>query len=208
MEPKKQRVIIYVDGFNFYYGLKSKSWRKYYWLDIVKFFQRFMKPYQELVHVNYFSARSHSAKQAKRQDAFFSANNINPQFNLHLGRYLQKEVFCTNCETHFNTFEEKETDVRIAVTLIADAIKNECDISIIVSGDSDLTPPIRFIREAKPSHKIFVYFPPNRYSANLDTLADNTKSLQKFEAYFNESLLPEEVTLLSGYKLKKPAEWI
>jgi hypothetical protein len=33
MQPN-QKVSIYIDGFNFYYGLKSKNWRKYYWLDI------------------------------------------------------------------------------------------------------------------------------------------------------------------------------
>ena len=30
-----ERVIVYVDGFNFYYGLR-KSWKKYYWLDMVR----------------------------------------------------------------------------------------------------------------------------------------------------------------------------
>ena len=33
---QKQRVIVYIDGFNFYFGLKSNAkWKKYYWLDIV-----------------------------------------------------------------------------------------------------------------------------------------------------------------------------
>ena len=37
---KKQKVIVYVDGFNFYYGLKGDpKWKRYYWLDIVKFFE-------------------------------------------------------------------------------------------------------------------------------------------------------------------------
>lgn len=47
MEPKeKQKVIVYVDGFNFYYGLKqSLKWKKYYWLDVVKLFETFMLPY-------------------------------------------------------------------------------------------------------------------------------------------------------------------
>ena len=36
-------IIVYIDGFNFYYGLKSTTrWRKYYWLDIVKLFESFM----------------------------------------------------------------------------------------------------------------------------------------------------------------------
>lgn len=197
-----------MDGFNFYYGLKSKNWQKYYWLDVVKFFQRFIKPHQELIRVNYFSAKSQEPKQAKRQDFFFSANRMNPLFTLHLGRYLQKGILCTNCLTTFQTFEEKETDVRIAVTLIGDVIKDECDISIIVSADSDLTPPINFIREVKPHQKIFVYFPPNRFSSNLQSLSDNTRTLQNFEQYFKESLLPEEVELPSGYKVKRPANWI
>ena len=31
---EKQKVIVYVDGFNFYYGLKGDpKWKRYYWLD-------------------------------------------------------------------------------------------------------------------------------------------------------------------------------
>ena len=32
--PVERRVAVYVDGFNLYYGLKSKGWRRFYWLDI------------------------------------------------------------------------------------------------------------------------------------------------------------------------------
>ena len=43
MEDKK-KVIVYVDGFNFYYGLKSKKWKMCYWLDLVSFFNSFQSP--------------------------------------------------------------------------------------------------------------------------------------------------------------------
>ena len=56
MPDKKKSVIFYVDGYNLYYGLKSKNWKKFYWLDIVGFFEKFLKPYQQLIEVNYFSA--------------------------------------------------------------------------------------------------------------------------------------------------------
>ena len=47
---EKQRVIVYIDGLNFYYGLrKDVRWKKYYWLDIVKLFEMFMRPNQELL---------------------------------------------------------------------------------------------------------------------------------------------------------------
>ena len=29
-----ERVSVYVDGFNLYYGLRSRGWRRYYWLDL------------------------------------------------------------------------------------------------------------------------------------------------------------------------------
>jgi hypothetical protein len=67
----QQKVSVYIDGFNFYYGLKSKYRRKYYWLDIVKFFESFIRPYQELVEVTYFSATPHDKGKYDRQDLFF-----------------------------------------------------------------------------------------------------------------------------------------
>ena len=46
---------MYVDGYNFYYGLKNggAKWKRHYWLDIVNFFERMMLPDQELVEVNW-----------------------------------------------------------------------------------------------------------------------------------------------------------
>lgn len=80
---EKQRVIVYVDGFNFYYGLKSSArWKKYYWLDIVKLFESFMRPNQELVAVKYFSARTNDLEQSRRQNAFFQANQENPNLGI------------------------------------------------------------------------------------------------------------------------------
>lgn len=71
---EKQRVIVYIDGFNFYYGLrKDTRWKKYYWLDVVKLFEMFMRPNQELVAVKYFSARVDDIDKSFRQNAFFSS---------------------------------------------------------------------------------------------------------------------------------------
>ena len=29
-----ERVIAYVDGYNLYYGLRERRWKRFYWLDI------------------------------------------------------------------------------------------------------------------------------------------------------------------------------
>lgn len=204
----KQRVNIYVDGFNFYYGLKSKNWKKFYWLDIVKFFESFIKPHQSLQQVTYFSAVPKDQGQQDRQDLFFSANLLNSKFKLELGRYLPKKKKCSQCGFIHNTFEEKETDVKIATKIIADVVSNSCDISIIVSADSDLVPPIEFIRSYKPNHKVFVYFPPNRFSSNLNAVADNIKKLDGSAIAFAASLLPNNITTPSGYAITRPSTWV
>mgnify|MGYP000131919572 CR=1 FL=1 len=206
--PRKQRVSIYIDGFNFYYGLKSKNWKKFYWLNVVNFFETFIKPHQELIEVTYFSAIPKDKGQHDRQDLFFSANLLNPKFKLELGKYLPKKKKCGNCGFVHKTFEEKETDVKIATKIISDVVSDVCDITIIVSADSDLVPPIEFIRTYKVGHKVYVYFPPNRFSSNLNAIADNIKKLDGSTLAFAASLLPDTITTPTGFVITKPPSWV
>lgn len=209
----KQRVIVYVDGFNFYYGLKAISkkdprWKKYYWLDLVSFFEKMMTSNQELVEVNYFSARPHDPSASKRQDLLFSANKLNSKFRLTLGKYLKKEMICCHCRKTIHSYEEKETDVRIATQMINDVYKNRCDITIIVSADSDMIPSIELIREISTAHKIYVYFPPLRHSVSLSNSCDSVRKLSDFKARFNQSMLPDSVHLLDGVTIiRRPENW-
>jgi uncharacterized LabA/DUF88 family protein len=209
---EKQRVIVYVDGFNFYYGLKSmatkdKKWKKFYWLNVVAFFQKMMTDKQELIEVNYFSARPHDMPASKRQDLFFSANKLNPKFHLILGKYLKKEIICKKCGNLIHSYEEKETDVRIATQMINNVQKEQCDITIIVSADSDIIPAVELIRDINPAHKIYVYFPPLRYSLNLSNACDTERKLSIYKARFNQSMLPDEITLPNGTVIGRPSNW-
>lgn len=206
-QQEKQRVIVYVDGFNFYYGLKTPKWRKYYWIDIVRLFEMFLKPNQELVAVKYFSARPADVGKSKRQDAFFQANNENPKFKLILGKYLKKQFECYKCHNIIHTYEEKESDVRFATQIVADAYQKNCDIAIIVSADSDMIPAIEIAKEVYV--KVFIYFPPNQFSSNLSTMGDGISTLmQRYEHRFKKAIMPGTIHLNSGFDLKKPTEWI
>ncbi len=143
---EKKKVIVYVDGFNFYYGLKAKQWKKFYWLDIVKFFESMMSDNQELIEVHYFSARPLLEDKSRKQDAFFSANKLNPKFKLTLGRFLKKDITCRTCG------------------------------SVI-------------------------------HSISLSNACDGQRKLSDYKARFNQAVLPSEITLPSGYVLKRPEGW-
>ena len=50
-----QRVAVYIDGLNLYYGMRDKGWRRYYWLDLQRLSQNMTRPYQRLQFVRYFT---------------------------------------------------------------------------------------------------------------------------------------------------------
>ena len=199
------RVNVYIDGFNFYYGLKSKNWKKFYWLDIVKFYELFMKPNQVLNQVYYCTAIPTGLPEQKRQSLLFQANKINPKFNLVYGKFLEKNILING--EKIKTFEEKQTDVNIAVNLLRNVFNNSCDTSIIVSADSDLVPAIQLAKEINPNHKIFCHFPPERHSVQLGNCSDAIIHLHRYESRFKQCVLEETIEIKPGIILSKPPNW-
>lgn len=82
--------------------------------------------------------------------------------------------------------------------MIGDCVKDETDIIVLVSGDSDLVPPIEFIQANFPSKKVKVYFPPTIYCYDLkDNIAKHKSKVIRLEANkikFQNSIMPEAVS--------------
>ncbi len=111
----KKRVTFYVDGFNFYYGLKrmkhvDSKWHRYYWIDVVKLFEQFLGANQELVKVIYFTASPLAPDKSSRQSAFLNANALlHPdKFEVVRGKYINKTIMCPFCKTSISRPEEKK----------------------------------------------------------------------------------------------------
>ena len=97
------------------------------------------------------------------------------------------------------------TDVNIAVELLGDAQDDVFDTAIIISGDSDLTPPTSAVRHRYPNKRVVVAFPPNRNSFRLSQTA--TASFIIGRRIISDSQLPEQVAKANGYVLRKPPQW-
>lgn len=111
------RVISYIDGFNLYFGLRAKGWRKYYWLDLAAMSHALLRPGQTLVHCHYFTARVRAGGQrqnAKRQSTWLDGLATRPDITCHFGPYLPKPQHCNLCGATWTSHEEKMTDVNIA----------------------------------------------------------------------------------------------
>ena len=202
-----QRVAAYIDGFNLYYGLRPKGWRRYYWLDLRRLAERLLRPRQQLVAVRYFTTRvvpePGDPDKAKRQNSYLEALETLPDRTIHFGYFLPKERICHRCGAALRTYEEKMTDVNIAVELLGGAQDDVFNTALVVSGDSDLYGPIEAVRRRYPHKRVVVAFPPDRASKQLRSGPSFTIGRDAFR----DSQLPDQVTNVHGHVLSRPANW-
>ena len=203
------RVVVYIDGFNLYYGMRSKGWRRYYWLDLNRLAERLLRPGQTLAGVRYFTARvipdAGSVGKARRQNTYLEALGTLPDLAIHYGYYSSKTRRCSECGATWQTYEEKMTDVNIAVELLSDAYEDAFDTAIMISADSDLARPITAIRERFPGKRVVVAFPPGRFSVHLRNIA--TASFTIGRDALRDSQLPERVSGHEDDVFTRPPGW-
>ena len=200
----RTRVMTYIDGFNLYNGLKDKHGRKYMWLDLQRLSGALLLPGQDLVRVGYFSARVRGKEaSAGRQADYIDALRAHcPLLTVVEGRFQEKRVDCWNCGDSRITYEEKETDVSIAVALVEDAACDRYDTAMIVSADSDLCPAIRSVRRVAPAKRVVAAFPPRRVSEEIRRTAHGAFTVP--DTKIRRNLLPETVATPAGVALKRP----
>jgi len=212
--PAAHRTIVYIDGFNLYYGALKGTPNK--WLDLDRYF-RLLRPADDIQAIKYFTALVTGPKRID-QETYLRALSTLGGVEIILGKFKNKRFQCTNLacahtgSRFFDAREEKRTDVNIAVSMVDDAYQNQCDQFILVSGDSDLVPAIGTIRRRFPAKKIVVYVPhipsltsTRGYAVELRTAAHthrnlplNILKLAQFPAQ-----LPDGV----GGVIQRPSSW-
>jgi hypothetical protein len=207
--PTPQRVIAYFDGFNLFFGLKSKGWKQFYWLDVQAVARALLRPHQLLASVKYFTSRVSSAHgdpaQARRQAIYLEALATLPATSLYFGHYLSKAVQCHACGAQWQKHDEKMTDVNIATELLVDAFQDRFDTALLVTADSDLAGPITRLRQLFPAKRVVVVFPPDRASKRLAQLASATLHLGR--GVLAGAQLPDPVIKSDGFALQRPVNW-
>ena len=201
-----ERVIIYIDGFNLYFGLKSKGWQRYYWLNLQKLSQNLLTENQKLIKTKYFTSRiSKPPEKSRRQATYIEALETLDNFQIFYGHYLINTIECNKCGNIIPKPNEKMTDVNIAVEMLTDAFRDKFDKALIISADSDLTGPIKKVKKLFHDRKVVVAFPPARFSFALEKVANASFVIGRKK--IADSLFPDEVVKPDGYVLKRPDEW-
>ena len=203
--------IVYIDGFNLYYGVLKKSSDK--WLDLEKYFN-LIRSHDNITAIKYFTAIVKNPDKQKRQTAYINALKTT-KIKIILGKYKDKTLKChvQGCNykgiREFIKPEEKRTDVNIAIHMVQDALLDKCKNIILVSGDSDLVPALQMIRNLKPEINIFVYVPTRdlskKQAGEIRRIAKKNRFLPLVE--LTKSQFPEQITNKNGNIIKKSESW-
>jgi uncharacterized LabA/DUF88 family protein len=188
--------------------LKDAGYKRHYWLDVAALAGNLLKPGQQLAATHYFSARirdnGHNTADQKRQNDYLEALTVQG-VKCQFGHYLKKPRECRTCHATWTDYEEKMTDVNIAIQLLTDAFDDAYDMAVVISGDSDLVTPIRRVRERFPAKRVIVAFPPRRRSVDLERCASGYIAIG--EDKLRASQLPDQVVKPDGFVLHRPAHW-
>ena len=123
---KKCRVIIMVDGYNLYHGIekiKTSSGDTRHdlkWVSLPKLMHQFIDPaHHEIVEIKYFSAYADWKIDAKNRHRAYVAALKNDGVTVIMGQFKKRVRWCRNCNSRFDGYEEKKTDVNIATEMMA-----------------------------------------------------------------------------------------
>ncbi len=205
------RSIIYVDGFNFYYGALRGTPHK--WLDLQRMFSR-LRPQEDVQAIYYFTALL-DGQRGEKQERYLRALGTSPKVRVMLGKFKRKQVTCrvSGCpypgSRVFDTTEEKRTDVNIAIQMLDDVFHGRTDRIVLVSGDSDLVPALELVKMRSPTTQIVVYVPtrnPVRGAAvELRSVADKHRTFPL--SLLRVSQFPPGIADGRGGIIEKPASW-
>jgi uncharacterized LabA/DUF88 family protein len=150
------KAIVYVDGFNFYYGCVKDT--PYKWLNILRM-SELLLPMDQIIGIRYFTAkvfsRADDPQKHIRQQVYWRALRTIPNLEIIEGHYSEhpKWMRVAHLRRGQPKFveviktEEKGSDVNLAVHLLHDGYQGRYELGVVVSNDSDLLSAIQIVQK-------------------------------------------------------------
>jgi uncharacterized LabA/DUF88 family protein len=217
---QKNRVAVFVDGFNLYHAIDdldidpitarhrhSKHFLK--WLDIVALSKALIHPKRdELVSAHYFSAFAGWIKEdAKDRHRSYVAALKSTGVVPVMGTFKRKPRTCPSCKHKWDGHEEKESDVNLAIHLVKLSHEDAFDKAIIFTADTDLAPAIRTVRATFPQKDVRIAIPEMRLNRSNALESAASGRIRITESHFARNLFPEKITLADGGEIIRPKKY-
>lgn len=199
------RIAAFVDGFNLYHSIEEMHKPELKWLDLQTLVRGFLRSEETLIQVKYFTAlATWNPEKQQRHKRYIRALEL-LGVEVAKGRFKKQIKTCPKCGVKYKSWEEKRTDVNIAVSMVKGAVLDEYDTALLISGDTDLLPALGAIRELCPGKKLGILFPTNRHHAEMEQAADFSQTIKP--GFLESCLLADRIRLPSGKYLTPPEEW-
>lgn len=200
------RACVFIDGFNLYHALNDEiSYHKYKWLNLEKFAKCFIDPGDKIVDIFYFTSYvTWDPGKFVRHQTYVRALQlvgVKPIF----GSFRMKDTTCRVCKKSYQIPEEKQTDVNIAIKLFQTAAIDAWDTAVIISGDSDLIPAIKAVKETFPAKRVVIAIPIGRRAEELKQAADFHKKVK--QKHLQSCQFDDTITIDKNIVLKRPDSW-
>ncbi len=173
-----EKVALFIDGSNFYYGLKSfygddKHLINFNFLELGELLAG---KNRNLLRIYYYNAPldyNANPEAYTKQQKFFERIKATDKMKLILSRLQKRKIKGTNKFYYV----VKGDDIHIAVDMVKGAYENTFDVAILVSGDGDFVPAVEVVQEKGKSVEN-AYFKPS-LSWHLKQECDKSIRLDK-----------------------------
>lgn len=166
------RACLFVDGSNFYHGLKENGlYAKFKYESLIKV----LSTRYDIKNIFFYDALKNiqiePSQYAKQQSFHASLKKSIPNLlvrtrklqyvfsNHKLEKAQQKANFCKQCNPKIKSFlfnaglnrstKEKGIDVLLVADMIKGAFQNQYDVALIASGDADFVPAVELVQVLK-----------------------------------------------------------
>ena len=203
------RVSAYIDGFNLYHALEDLGRPELKWLDLRKVCQSFLEKHDTLVSMMYFTAvMKWSPEKAKRHMAYISALKSNG-VEVVTSNFKKNKKHCNTFSRYCDFYEEKQTDVALAVNAISDAQAGIADRILLVTADSDQIPLVQQVREKCPAISVEIVAPPGRSKQARELCRAASEYHELSAGRLSRCLFPRNVSNDAGHVVARcPADYV
>jgi hypothetical protein len=167
------------------------------WLDLHALASSLCGTNESLQGVFYFTAHATWLPKSVGRHIEYIAALRHVGVRCVVGHFKEKKRQCNACKAQWIGHEEKETDVAMAVQIVADAFRNEFDRALVISADSDLGPSIKMVKKHFPEKAVNVIAPPGRFGHARDL----KPILQLTSGKLAKCLLPEHADRTDGSRI-------
>jgi uncharacterized LabA/DUF88 family protein len=187
------RVTIYVDGFNLYHAIDKLKQPQLKWLNLMVLSKQFLEKGDTLVSVTYFTAvMKWEPVKAQRHREYMAALEATGVEVIE-SKFQKNQKYCNTFDRYCDFYEEKKTDVGIAVRVISDALRGVTERILLITADSDQIPLVKAVRDLCPTVAMEVVTPPGRLQQARELCAAATKFKELKAGRLATCLLPRNV---------------